>query len=735
MLFLARKHNRKLFNTISLPFIEQHTPQYIPTTFNERYLNYDFIYPYYQQNKVLAIKSPYGTGKTQFLAKLFEQLPTDKSILFITPRVSLSYTQLKSFPHFYHYQNKTITEITNAKQLIIQLDSIYKLDNTNTTNKILINNSKLFVKYQTPKEQPTDTHIKYDIIALDEIESLLYHLSFNKINNRNIFKILSNLCHDSDKIIALDGDFSNRSHHFLQNILTNNQQIAILENTYKPSPKHFIFTNNQGEYYKDIDDALNDKKKIVIICLTLETSEYFYSRYSDKYKVIIHNSIQNDKAGLSDVNEHWKCDLLIYTSTIETGCDHNTPWFDNCYIVLSDKGTTPRALMQMNYRVRHFANSNVLVYNNGVPFYEFQIPYQFQEVKESLFKQFQNDRGELNTLDTILCYNEVETLNKNYFITIFTQMIINKGHTYEYRRTDKPQNSKIKSDIYNEIANADNITSETEYNGIVELLKQGKLNNQGMRSCYCTIKKYIVAKLWSLNIETINIDDVKKYYPKINKLLNYKFFIKYIHQKTTNFNNIKLARKIEHVQNILLAFGITHQDQFQFSIDCGTSSEGRTKNKKNNPNIIKADQWDSIRTTLLPTIKDKEFRMLFNLDKGEQEISNRQYLETLKKIISEYGFTIIVNETFPKNDSRKTVQVNTYFIDLDISIIELLNNTSRDYADDIIDGVPSNYNEYNEEEEEALLNANEDNPNNQTDIEADHEIGNESESDLVELDF
>jgi predicted AAA+ superfamily ATPase len=183
MLFLARKHNRKLFNTISLPFIEQHTPQYTPTTFNERYLNYDFIYPYYQQNKVLAIKSPYGTGKTQFLAKLFEQLPTDKSILFITPRVSLSYTQLKSFPHFYHYQNKTLTEITNAKQLIIQLDSIYKLDNTNTTNKILINNSKLFAKYQTPKEQPTDTHIKYDIIALDEIESLLYHLSFNKINN------------------------------------------------------------------------------------------------------------------------------------------------------------------------------------------------------------------------------------------------------------------------------------------------------------------------------------------------------------------------------------------------------------------------------------------------------------------------------------------------------------------------------------------------------------------------
>jgi len=127
--------------------------------------------------------------------------------------------------------------------------------------------------------------------------------------------------------------------------------------------------------------------------------------------------------------------------------------------------------------------------------------------------------------------------------------------------------------------------------------------------------------------------------------------------------------------------------------------------------------------------------MLFNLDKGEQEISNRQYLETLKKIISEYGFTIIVNEIITKSDDRKSQRIYNYFIDLDISIIELLNNTSRDYADDIIDGVPSNYNEYNEEEEEALLNANEDNPNNQTDIEADHEIGNESESDLVELDF
>ena len=690
MLYIARNNNRKLFNTINLPFINTQPPTYTPITFNSRYLDYDFLYPYYQNNKVLAIKSPYGTGKTQFISKLFENLAPNISVLFITPRVSLSYSHKKSFPQFWHYQNKTLNEIKDAKTLIIQLDSIYKLDNTKV-NDYLEKNSK-FIKLYLPvsKDQPTKINniIKYDIIALDEIESLLYHLSFDKLNTQHIFNILKRLCIDSKKIIALDGDFSNRSHFFLKKLLAIDQQIVILENEYQPPPKHFIFTNGNKEFNTEIDNTLSKGLKIVIVCLTLDASESYRAKYEDKYKVVVHNSIQNDRQGLTNVNEYWKCDILIYTSTVESGCDHNIPWFDNCFIVLSNKGTTPRALMQMCNRVRQFSNSNVFCYTNGVPFYEFQITYQFDEVKKILFTPLMNEQGQLNYLDTILCYNEVETLNRQYFITVLTQLIISKGHTYEYRRVEKPNNKKIKSNIYQEIASADCIPNEIEYNGIVALIKKITTSAEVMRDCYCAIKKYIVSKVWKIDIKAIDVEDIKKYYPKITKLLNYKFFNIYTgNSNTTSFKNIKLEKKIKYVLNILHRFGITHPEQFDFSIDCGIGKEGRTKNKKENPNIINSNQYNGIREALMSVVKNNDFRFVFGLEKINEEISNRQFLETIKKVIGEFGFVLLVIPNIFKDNNNKTNFENTYVVDLDNTIIELLNLTSRDYFDDIVDGL------------------------------------------------
>lgn len=725
MLFIARKHNKKVFNTINLPWINNQTPSYTPITFNSQYLPYDFIYPFYEANKILAIKSPYGTGKTQFISKLFENLNPNTSVLFITPRVSLSYSHQKSFPQFFHYQNKTLTEIKDATKLIIQLDSIYKLDNnTNNIDHLQQNRNFINAYLPTTTDIPSNTNkvAKYDIIALDEIESLLYHLSFEKLNTQRIFNVLTQLCTTASKIIALDGDFSNRSHFFLQKILTPEQTIVILENEYQPPPKHFIFTNDQEDFYTQLDTALKNKLKCTLICLTLETSEYFRTKYDSTYKVITHNSIQNDRQGLLDVNSYWQCDLLIYTSTVESGCDHNAKWFDNCYIILSNKGTTPRALMQMCNRVRHFNNSNISCYTNGVPFYEFQIPYQFDEIKNTVFASLLDTQGQLNYLDTILCYNELETLNKQFFITILTQLILLKGHTYEYKRNPKAQQTVIKSDIYTCIANADNLISDSDYNCAVNIFKQPTTTSENMRICYYSIKKYIVSKLWKIDIKALDLQDIKKYYPKISKLLNYKFFTKYNPNYNTNitnsnkpsFKNIKLNRKITYIHTILHKFGIHHPGQFDFSIDCGIGASGRAKNKKENPNIINATQYNTIREELLPIIKDKQFRFTFNLDKitNDTEITPRQFLETIKKVINEFGFIIDVSQKFNKvviNNIPKTNYENTYFLDLDECILELFNLTSRDYFDDIVDGVPTT-------QDDDIENYDSDNDNNIVEI-------------------
>jgi len=129
----------------------------------------------------------------------------------------------------------------------------------------------------------------------------------------------------------------------------------VIENIYKHPPKNFIFTNNRKTFDENIANDLKQKLNIVIISLTQKDSEDYHKLYKDKYTTIIHNSLQNDKKQLININDYWKsARLLIYTSTIEAGCDFNIEWFDKCYIIISDKTASPRALMQMFHRVRNY---------------------------------------------------------------------------------------------------------------------------------------------------------------------------------------------------------------------------------------------------------------------------------------------------------------------------------------------------------------------------------------------
>ena len=671
LLHLARKANIRLFNSIHLPWIDyNHTPLFTPITFNSQYIDYDFIMQYInppglpQQPSrngtsngtphITGIISPYGTGKTVFLSKYFAQLPPTTSILFITSRVTLSYSTKQAFPTFSHYQDRTIKNLKTKNKLIIQLDSLSKLDHKNIEDDLLFSNeedehqvNRYLPISDDPDTKPIATST-YDIIALDEIESLLFHLSFKKLKTQYIYKILTKICSKAKYIIALDGDLGNRSYSFLQSLCNNTLHPIILQNTYKPDPKHYIFNNNYKTFEKQIDDSLTAGENIVIVSMTMKHSEYFYNKYHAIYPTIIHNSIQNNREGLSDINTYWKnARLLIYTSTIQEGCDFNVKWFNKPFVILSNKCTTPRSLLQMIGRVRHYKEKNVNVFTNGVPFYEYQYPYQFEEVAAYMKRQLGSDT--LLPLDTILAYNEIESLNRNYFITILTGLLRNKGHTYEYQRTEKASKPRLPNDIYREIADATNLNSDGEYNGAIETLKIPGLIGITQRSYYYSIKKYLISKIWELDIGSIDIDDVKTYYPRIQKLLNYKFFTTYVNTPTTSYKNIILGRKIAFIQCLIGKFGALHPGAFDFSIECGASKEGRKRNSKENPLIMTNSIFKGNLASIKTLLENNDNRMLFELGKLEPNTSDRKVLEMVKKIIGEFGFVIESTQVFNRH--------------------------------------------------------------------------------------
>ena len=112
-------------------------------------------------------------------------------------------------------------------------------------------------------------------------------------------------------------------------------------------------------------------------------------------------------------------------------------------------------------RVRHYKDNEYRIFTNGLPFMEFQFPYTFDEVKNNLFKRFILSDGTLGHYDTVMCHNHVENLNREYFITVLCSILKNKAHTYTYLHERDKSNRKRQNTIYDDIADADNLTDDT----------------------------------------------------------------------------------------------------------------------------------------------------------------------------------------------------------------------------------------------------------------------------------
>ena len=137
----------------------------------------DFIFG---NNKVLTIKSGMNTGKTLFIKNLLlSNLSTFKRVLFLTHRIDFSNSIYGSFENlgFKHYiQDKE--EITITDKVIISIDSLHKIFNYNCK--------------------------PFDLIIMDECESLLNHYSSPTLdgNNEYILNAYLQLCKDSKKYIV-----------------------------------------------------------------------------------------------------------------------------------------------------------------------------------------------------------------------------------------------------------------------------------------------------------------------------------------------------------------------------------------------------------------------------------------------------------------------------------------------------------------------------------------------------
>ena len=564
--------------------------------------------------KALCIKSPYGTGKTYAFKKLIEKYQY-KRILFITYRQSLAHSLSEDLKNTYGFFNYLDGELNNNPRLIIQLDSLRKLVNNNV--------NIITQKDGTPR---------YDLVVLDECEGLLSHLSYDKIEQYLIHSILTRIIKKSSKILVLDGDMGDRTYDF---ITTLDFDYRLYVNEYKGIKKNFIFTYNMSFYDMLIKKDLKDGKKIVIVSMTKTETEKYYNLYKDKYKVIIHNSIEKNKNILLNVNEEWaKCDLLIYSPTVESGVDFNVKdYFDKCYATISNTSTSYRAFFQMLNRVRYYKSNNIFVLvPQNIPWKWNSQLITFDDMKLNKWNNI-----ETTNLSTILIHNDVERFNsQKYLIASILQTIHNKGHTYTYRN-DKPKEKQTNGQtaiIKQNILVAKDIT-ETEFN---EIIKRQQQNKEITRDETYEITKMFYKKTFL--IDEIDEDFIEEHYNKMSMVSHFKLLTipkderkKYLtdivcdnhyygneskmKEDKLYFNQLKI-NKLEMLDGLLKLYNYELNGEEIKKID---------ENKK----IIYNTEF---KNEVKKYITNDKFRFVFNF---ERDVSNNNIPHSVNEIIENYG--------------------------------------------------------------------------------------------------
>lgn len=571
------------------------------------HMNFQFIYPDDKSNdamfndwmrhyKCLGIRSAYGTGKSYGFKKLIERYGFER-VLFITYRQSLAHSlilELREKFNFVSYLDEDVSLLT-ANRLIIQLDSIKKLNG----------GFNLFTQQ--------DGMPKYDLIILDEIEGTLNHLSFESIDQHSIHNYLVRLIKKAPKVLALDGDMSDRSYDFISDLCPS---YKFYVNDYKPNKKHFLFTHNLNTFNKAIESDLANGKRIVVASMTKAYTERLKIQYESKYKVIIHNSIEKNKDILMNVNEEWtKCDLLVYSPSVESGVDFNIrQHFYRCYGVLESDSTTYRAFNQMLNRVRYYEKDEIMCLMSEKMIYRVnEILYRFDEMRMTKYFGL-----EQNNLIDILIHNDTERINStNYFMCSFINAITAKGHTHKYLN-DKPQIQKqsisVKKHTMDAISNAKNIDGDTaQY-----LQLQSKKNCEITRDEHYSLEKYHYSRIFKTDIDEINPDWLEDRYDKKHIPRNYEKMIGYRYDDEPDkiLKNFEM-KKIDEMKNILLKIG--------FIIS------------KNEIIKEKAIPYNNAFEYIKTKINTKEFKTLFNNSRQVRELN---VLSIFNESLENYGFEL-----------------------------------------------------------------------------------------------
>ena len=385
--------------------------------------------------------------------------------------------------------------VWNAPRLIVQLDSLM---NIFTRSDDVLNGEGF--------------QLRYDMIILDESESLLAHFDEQTMSGKEIgiWNSFDELLKHSVNMLLMDGDISDRSLSFASAY----GEIAYINNKNTVSPRTINLMLDEGQWNTQLDADLakfHAEDPRFRVCIVSQSSTKVVALESElkvryphlKIKRLLgSDSGETERQALEDINETLEdVNVFLYSPVVESGVDI-TVKVKKVYGLLSSKSNSQRAFLQMINRCRcvedpsmDFLNGEGLKINSNHNF------WKYSEVLELNKQTVTNTRPEFLIEDgrmrfaeneanakrkIISVFNTVERLNKHpsVFINYLRVLALAKGMTFniqyppaeeapaEEQATPERKKTKVERRA-SSIANAKDLTQD-EYDEVSKRKKMVK---------------------------------------------------------------------------------------------------------------------------------------------------------------------------------------------------------------------------------------------------------------------
>lgn len=317
-----------------------------------------------EQVRVLGIQSPMGSGKTTLLKHLTDEQDAagQKKVCVVTYRQTLSDNMLEELESrgFVNYLNfkgdgvETI-ETENGPMEVQRAKEFWQHD-------------KVIVQFDSIKMVCRDSRVlqKFDMVILDEIESLLSHSTAKTMKEKQgeIFNTFVDLVSTSGKTIVMDAFLGDETRAFFS---TLGLSMRVVRNAWRGAQRTFKFSGDKSKWIDRVADSIRSGKNIVVPCMSSSMCNDLRANLLEKTDltsndILVIEGKSDDalKRRVRYVNDDWvKYRTVIYSPTVEAGVNFDREHFDKMFCYICAMSTTPLAFAQMTGRVRKLRDLEV----------------------------------------------------------------------------------------------------------------------------------------------------------------------------------------------------------------------------------------------------------------------------------------------------------------------------------------------------------------------------------------